>query len=276
MTNFQSFQAIVARSLMALALVHVVILGAIAWVLGRDILLTLLTAAALGAAPLAAWRLGRPMKLVGFALAVALAGQTSILVFLFSGHPWQVEMHFYYFAVLAMLSGFCEWTVLVAAAGLIAVHHLSLDFLLPDAVYPGGSNFLRVMVHAVVVVIETAMLIGIGYAIRAAFGQADAARHEAEATAHEVQLAGVAQERELVATTLRADRMSELLERFQREMSDSTGILHTAAVEVSSDAESLGRAATHANAQSVMAVSASDELAFSFVRQGSPGARLMP
>jgi methyl-accepting chemotaxis protein len=258
-TNFQSFQAIVARSLMALALVHVVILGAIAGLLGRDILLTLLTAAALGAAPLAAWHLRRPMKIVGFALAVALAGQTSILVFLFNGHPWQVEMHFYYFAVLAMLSGFCEWPVLVAAAGLIALHHLSLNFLLPDAVYPGGSNFLRVMVHAVVVVIETAMLIGIGYAIRAAFGQADAARHEAEATAHEVQLAGVAQERELVATTLRADRMSELLERFQREMSDSTGILHTAAVEVSSDAESLGRAATHANAQSVMAVSASDD-----------------
>ena len=107
------------------------------------------------------------MKLVGFALAVALAGQTSILVFLFSGHPWQVEMHFYYFAVLAMLSGFCDWPVLVAAAGLIAVHHLSLNFVLPDAVYPGGSNFLRVVVHAVVVVIETAMLIGIGYAIRA-------------------------------------------------------------------------------------------------------------
>jgi hypothetical protein len=41
---------------------------------------------------------------------------------------------------------------------------------------------------------------------------------------------------------------------------------------VSSDAESLGRAATHDNAQSVMAVSATDELAFSFVRQGSPGA----
>ena len=148
-----------------------------------------LTAAALGAAPLLAWRLKRPMKVIGFALAVALAGQTSILVYLFTGHPWQVEMHFYYFAVLAMLSGFCEWTVLLAAAGLIAVHHLGLNFVLPDAVYPGGSNFLRVVLHALVVVIETAMLVGIGYAIRSAFAQADAARHEAEATAHEVQLA---------------------------------------------------------------------------------------
>jgi methyl-accepting chemotaxis protein len=258
-TNIEAFQTIVAKALIALALVHIPILAAVAWALGQDIAFAVLTATLLGAAPLLAWRLKRPMKVIGFALAVALAGQTSILVYLFSGHPWQVEMHFYYFAVLAMLSGFCDWMVLLAAAGLIAVHHLGLNFALPDAVYPGGSNFLRVVVHAVVVVIETAMLVGIGYAIRSAFAQADAARHEAEATAQEVQLAGVSQERELVATTLRADRMSELLERFQREMSDSTSILHTAAVEVSSDAESLGRAATHANAQSVMAVVASDD-----------------
>ena len=257
MTNIESFQAIVAKTLIALALVHIPILGAIAWALGQDVVFAVLIAAALGAAPLVAWRLQRPMKVVGFALAVALAGQTSILVYLFNGHPWQVEMHFYYFAVLAMLSGFCEWTVLLAAAGLIAVHHLSLNFVLPDAVYPGGSNFLRVVVHAVVVVIETAMLMGIGYAIRSAFAQADAARHEAEDRTREVKRAGEVQEKELVATTLRADRMSDLLARFQREMADSTGILHAAAVEVSSDAENLGRAATHANAQSVMAVVAS-------------------
>jgi methyl-accepting chemotaxis protein len=258
-TNIEAFQTIVAKALIALALAHIPILVAVAWALGQDVTFAFLTATLLGATPLLAWRLKRPMKVIGFALAVALAGQTSILVYLFTGHPWQVEMHFYYFAVLAMLSGFCDWMVLLAAAGLIAAHHLGLNFALPDAVYPGGSNFLRVVVHAVVVVIETAMLVGIGYAIRGAFAQADAARHEAEATAHEVQLAGVAQERELVATTLRADRMSELLERFQREMTDSTSILHTAAVEVSSDAESLGRAATHANAQSVMAVVASDD-----------------
>jgi len=211
-TNIEAFQTIVARALIALALVHIPILAAVAWALGHDVAFAVLTATVLGAAPLLAWRLKRPMKVIGFALAVALAGQTSILVYLFSGHPWQVEMHFYYFAVLAMLSGFCDWMVLLAAAGLIAAHHLGLNFALPDAVYPGGSNFLRVVVHAVVVVIETAMLMGIGYAIRSAFAQANAARHEAEATAHEVQLAGVAQERELVATTLRADRMSAYLQ----------------------------------------------------------------
>src|SRR5829696_7569333 len=78
-------------------------------------------------------------------------------------------MHFYYFAVLAMLSGFCDWRVLVVAAGLVALHHLTLDLVLPNAVYPGASDLKRVAVHAVVVVIETAMLIFIGRAIIAAF-----------------------------------------------------------------------------------------------------------
>ena len=64
----------------------------------------------------------RPIVPIAFAVAVALVGQTSLLVFAFSGHPWQVEMHFYYFAVLAMLSGFCDWRILIAAAALIALH----------------------------------------------------------------------------------------------------------------------------------------------------------
>src|SRR3954454_14797302 len=106
------------------------------------------------------------------ALAVALVGQTSLLVFAFTGHPWQVEMHFYYFAVLAMLSGFCDWRILIVAAGLIAVHHLGLNFILPDAVFPGGSDYFRAIVHAIPVVIETTMLVLIGYTIRSAFAVA--------------------------------------------------------------------------------------------------------
>jgi methyl-accepting chemotaxis protein len=261
MTNIQMFQAFVAKALIALAAVHVPILIAVAWALDRDIGSTMLTAGVLAAAPLLAWRLERPIFVIGLAIAVALVGQTSILVYLMSGHPWQVEMHFYYFAVLAMVSGFCDWRVLLAAAGLIAVHHLSLNFVLPNAVYPGGSDLLRVIVHAVIVVVETAMLVGIGYAIRTAFAEAEFARLEAERNAQVVKRAGIAQEKELAATTLRVEQVNDLLERFQREMMDSTGILHHAAEELSADAENLGRAAAHANAQSAKAAGASESTA---------------
>ena len=186
----------------------------IAWSLGQDFASIGLWALVLAAAPLGAMLLKRPIKIIAFALTVALVGQTSLLVFAFTGHPWQVEMHFYYFAVLAMLSGFCEWSVLVTAAALIAVHHLGLNAVLPAAIYPGGSNFIRVVVHAVVVVVETAMLLTIGQAIRSAFAQAERARAEAEMAASELKRSGDKQDKELAVTTMRADRMADLLERF--------------------------------------------------------------
>jgi methyl-accepting chemotaxis protein len=274
MNNLESLQRIIARALIALSMVHIPILALVAWPLDRPMLATAATAALLAAAPALAWAARRPIKVVAFALAVALVGQTSILVFLLSGHPWQVEMHFYYFAVLAMLAGFCEWPVLITAAALVALHHLSLNFILPSAVYPGGSDLLRVVVHAVIVVVETVMLVGIGHAIRSAFAQAETARRAAEHAADRIERSGAAREKELATTTTRAERMSELLGRFQREMLNSTDILQSAAEELRSDAEGLNRAAMHANAHSSTATTASEDTASKVRTAASAGEEL--
>jgi methyl-accepting chemotaxis protein len=260
-TRLDAFQDIIANALTVLAVVHIPILIVIAWALGRDIVTTLSIAAVLAAAPVVARLLHRPVTIIGFALSVALVGQTSVLVYLLSGHPWQVEMHFYYFAVLAMLAGFCEWRVLLATAALIAAQHLGLNWALPAAIYPGGSNFLRVLVHATVVVVETVMLLGIGLTIRSAFAQADEARFEAERAAAEIARVGDAQKQELALTTVRAERMRDLLDRFQREILDSTGILSSAAAGLLTDADGLGRAAAHVSAQSITATVASESTA---------------
>src|SRR6202041_814922 len=144
------------------------------------VLANALSCAALAVIPIVLTYAARSITTIAFGIAITLIGQTSLLVLAFSGHPWQVEMHFYYFAVLAMLSGFCDWRVLALAAGLVSLHHLSLNFILPDAVYPSGSDLLRVSVHAVIVVIEVAMLIFIGQTIRSAFSTAAEARQRAE------------------------------------------------------------------------------------------------
>jgi methyl-accepting chemotaxis protein len=261
MTSLDAFQRTVARALTGLAIVHIPILVMIAWALGRPVWSIGAIAVALAAAPVAAILLRRPLIVIAWALVVALVGQTSLLVFIFDGHPWQVEMHFYYFAVLAMLSGFCEWRVLIVAAGLIAAHHLSLNSVLPAAVYPGGSNFARVVVHAIVVVIETAMLIGIGQAIRSAFAQAQEAHREVELAAAELGRGAILREKELAATTTRADRMSDLLDRFKREIAESTEILHSAAQNLETDADTLDKTAAQAKAQSMTATSASEQTA---------------
>ena len=105
------------------------------------------------------------------ALAVVLVSQTVLLSYVFTGHPWQVETHFYFFVVLAMLSGFCDTTILLTAAGLVAFFHVVLNVCMPDVLYPGGGNLLRAFVHSGLVLLETTMLIAIGGAIKSGFAR---------------------------------------------------------------------------------------------------------
>ena len=104
MTELEKFRQSVAKALVALGIVHVPIFAAICALLGRNVTDNTLACFALAAVPAALLYAGRPITTVAFAIAVVLVGQTSLLVAAFNGHPWQIEMHFYYFAVLAMLS----------------------------------------------------------------------------------------------------------------------------------------------------------------------------
>jgi methyl-accepting chemotaxis protein len=259
MTDLRSLQLTIAKVLAALGVIHVPILAIVCFLLGRDLTGNVMVCLALAAVPPILLYAGRPLGTVALAIAVTLVGQTSLMVFAFSGHPWQIEMHFYYFAVLAMLSGFCDWRVLVLAAGLVSVHHLTLNFVLPGAIYPGGSDVVRVSVHAIMVVIEVAMLIFIGQTIRRAFATADQARQSAEGAAAELAHVGNRRESDLTATNQRAAAMSKLLDGFKAEMAASIDILNQATGGLERSADTLGVTADRTIAQVTAASSASDE-----------------
>ena len=88
-----------------------------------------------------AWRLPScPRVIMRVITAVALMGQVMLLVYMYRNHPWQIDLHMYFFAGLAMLAFFCDVTVLLAAAGVVAVHHLSLN--LPCR--PASSRMVRI------------------------------------------------------------------------------------------------------------------------------------
>ena len=73
-----------------------------------------------------------------------------------------IEAHFGIFALLAFLVLYCDWRPLIAAAGLIAVHHLSFAWLQATGagvyVFPQVDGIGRVLVHAAYVVVETGLL----------------------------------------------------------------------------------------------------------------------
>jgi two-component system, sensor histidine kinase and response regulator len=102
------------------------------------------------------WGIGPSTRYVS---AVALMGEPALLVYLLMGNPWQVDMHMYFFAAMALLIAWCDWRVIALASVAILLHHLTLDLLLPLAVFPNGADVSRVLFHAVVVALEGAVLI---------------------------------------------------------------------------------------------------------------------
>ena len=95
-----------------------------------------------------------------------------------------------YFAALAMLVAFCDWRTILVATAATAVHHLALNFLMPWAVFPDGANFLRVVFHAVIVVLEVVVLVLLSHKLVSLFSGAAAAVAQAEAAAAEAEKLG--------------------------------------------------------------------------------------
>lgn len=106
MNGLEQFQSRVARLLVALSWVHLPVLALMSFLNGKETAV-IVAVASLGAALSTYFYMARrPVLWIGIALSFSLVGDTSLMVYIYSGHPWQIEMHFYYFVVLAMLSGF--------------------------------------------------------------------------------------------------------------------------------------------------------------------------
>ncbi len=154
----------------------------------------------------AAWRI--------FA-SVGVMASISLLVAVLSFHRLQIDAHMYYFVALGVLVAYCDWRAIAAGAGFVALHHLLLNFLLPDAVYPGGSDFARFLLHAGVLVAEATALIWIALTLErimtsldVAIGRAEAALARAEQSHEAVSAATAAAE----ATRIKFDQTREAAE----------------------------------------------------------------
>ncbi|MDW3222593.1 MAG: methyl-accepting chemotaxis protein [Paracoccaceae bacterium] len=94
--------------------------------------------------------------------AVALIGQAIALTSAFQGHPWQIDTHMMFFALLACLVSLRSVPAILAGTVIIAVHHISFSLVMPSLLYPSGAftqNIARTTLHAVIVIVETAALV---------------------------------------------------------------------------------------------------------------------
>lgn len=147
------------RFLLPLFWAHVPLLAAVAMMTGHSPLGAASAGALLAAAyHLTWWRQGIAPA-TRYLSAIALMGEPAILLFLMRGHAWQMDMHMYFFAMLALTIAWCDKGAILAAATATSLHHLLLLYLLPYAVFPGQGNLERVLLHAGIVAFQTAVLV---------------------------------------------------------------------------------------------------------------------
>ncbi len=73
----------------------------------------------------------------------------------FGKGPMQIEMHFYFFTLIALLAVFGNPMAIVTAAITVALHHLVLFLILPSSVFNYRASLWAVGVHAAFVVLES-------------------------------------------------------------------------------------------------------------------------
>ncbi len=228
-----------ARALLALAMIHLPLLALAFWVNGSSGLVPVCLSALAVAVAVLLYRFAGVAIVTQLVIAAVLVGQVSTLVFSFAGHSWQPDMHMYYFAVLALLAGFCDWRPILMGAVLTALHHLVLQYLLPASVFYEGGSLLRVLLHAVIVVIETAFLAMFAVALERMFARNEESLERAQAVAERERIAGEKERTLAGELARRAQALRALVSGFHGQMEQAMAVLDDSAAAMKGEAGAL-------------------------------------
>jgi methyl-accepting chemotaxis protein len=203
-------------------------------------------------------------------MAATLCVMPALLVFDLVSQPWQLDAHMHFFAALAICAAMLDRQAIIVGVGVIALHHLVLNFALPALVFPDGGNLARVLLHAMIVVIEAGALIWLVDMATKAISASELSTIEIAALAKErakedsARQAQAAAERR-AATLTTADTLDRALGRITSSLAASAAELAGSAQALS---DSVARSSTQASvamdhsqhaSQSVRTVAASTE-----------------
>ena len=129
------------------------------WGLVAGALLVAIAAVVLVAAPLWFAQTRRCDLVARVTMGVTYPLLAALLLAMASGTGWIIDMHMVFFAFLAVLAALADWRVIIVGTVVTALHHLALNFIAPALVFPDGADLMRVIFHAVIVLVEAAVLI---------------------------------------------------------------------------------------------------------------------
>jgi methyl-accepting chemotaxis protein len=273
--SLDRLQASASKGLIVFLWLNLALVVAIAMARGTQVTLPALLALALAGSATASWWAAGNGLATRLLVAVAAVGMVSDVVFTMAGSPWQVDAHMYFFAVLAGLVAYCDSRVILAATVATALHHLSLNFLLPAAIYPGGADLLRVVLHAAILLGEAGVLIWLALTLdrlmsvsAEQLAEVEAARAaETRANADRAILREESERKTAAAMASLADGFERAIGQIVLQvataasnMQDMSAAMNEAAVKTTARVEGVAAASAEASANVNTVASATTEL----------------
>ncbi|MEA2864235.1 MAG: methyl-accepting chemotaxis protein [Bradyrhizobium sp.] len=259
-TDLDTLRETASKALIALLWLHVPIALAVGMARSADWLLpTLLTVAFAGAATLS-WRAAGNGLSTSLVVAVALMGGVSVFTFQLTGHPWQIDIHMYFFAALAFLVAYCDVRPILAGTAAVALHHLALNFIIPAAIFPGGADFGRVVLHAGILILEASVLLWVAHQLAHLFMTTARKTAEVEtATAAEISASAKRREAEQQAKLERETAMRGLATEFENKIGYIVEAVAVAAREIQGMSSSISNSGGEAARRTAAAAAASTQ-----------------
>jgi methyl-accepting chemotaxis protein len=146
-----------------------------------------------------------------------------------------------------MTAALLDRQAVIVGTVVIALHHLALNFVLPALVFPGGADIIRVLFHALVLVLESAALAWL-------VDQAAKALCEAEVSAVDVSELGKLREEEQIrmtaeATAAQRAALNQTADAFETNVGNLVSMLSSGVTELQTAAQSMSAKATQTNQQ---------------------------
>lgn len=272
MKDLINIRAQTSKIVLLLLWLHIPLSGLISFLTGSPWATPIAAVLALAVVPTIFNKTGPNAAATRFVMAACLMGSVAVFVFQLAGHPWQIDMHMYFFATLAILAAFCDWKTILVGTATVAVHHLALNFVLPFAVFPDGASFFRVVLHAVVISVEAGVLAWLCLKITSAFISSENALNEAEqAQANAENLSEDKIKAEEAIGRQREEALAEVSSQFKlsagkaiEELDSKLQVLGTTSTEVANEVTEASSNSSQARQISNDVAESVDDVASSF------------
>ena len=223
---------------------HVVSIIVSSYLTESDLMIPLVLGVVLALVPTLFWLKDRTSPMTRYTSVVSMLGIVAVLVYQYRapgliGQVWQVDMHMYFFVILAMITGWCDWRALLVGAATAAVHHLGLNFLYPIAMFPEGASILRVILHAVMVVVESATLIWLVNLLVSSLMKSEDAVSDAEAAKAEGERLALEQAASQKAQAEKAETIAAILGSFDNDVAEAISGMDAATSNLETSAQAM-------------------------------------